>query len=174
MRFQDRYAPSTEAPKDAFYACLGLSEILAQEIANAYAIGTGPGTPNAMGLIQEGTILPGSIVMLASDNTWVAGTSPVLSGGGAVLPKPLFFVHEGDVDLTGRQVGRLTALRGLARFYTTAVNGSTYAANDPLIANAGNFELKVQGDGKQIVGWVGPDGFRDGRLDVIFEACCWG
>lgn len=174
MRFQDRYAPATESPKEAFYACLGLSEILAQEIANAYAQGTGPGTPDTMGLIQPGTIVPGTIVMLASDNTWVPGTSPVLSGGGAVLPKPLFFVHEGDVDLTGRQVGRLTALRGLARFYTTAVNGLTFAANDPLIANAGNFEIKVLGDGKQIVGWVGPDGLRDGRLDVIFEACCWG
>lgn len=174
MRFQDRYQPSTEAPKEAFYACLGLSEILAQEIATAYGVGTGPGTPDVMGLIQPGTIVPGTIVMMASDGTWVPGTSPVLSGGGAVLPLPLFFVHEGDVDLTGRQVGRLTALRGLARFYTTAVNGSSFGFGAPLIANAGNFEIKVLGDGKQIVGWVGPDGFRDGRLDVIFEAGCWG
>lgn len=174
MRFQDRYAPSTEGPKEAFYACLGLSDILAQEISNAYNAGTGPGTPDAMGLIQSGTIIPGTVVMMASDGLWVPGTSPVVSGGGAVLPKPLFFVHEGTVDLTGRQVGRLTALRGLARFHTTAVNGSSFAPNDPLIANAGNFEIKVLGDAKQIVGWVGPDGYRDGRLDVIFEACCWG
>lgn len=174
MRFQDRYQPSTEGPKEAFYACLGLSEILAQEINTAYNAGTGPGTPDAMGTIQPGTIIPGSVVMLASDNTWVLGTSPAVSGGGAALPVMLFFVHEGTVDLTGRQVGRLTALRGLARFYTTAFSGSAFTPGAPLYADSGNFVLKVLGDAKQIVGWVGPDGLRDGRLDVIFEAATWG
>lgn len=174
MRFQDRYSPRTEGPKEAFYACLGLSEQLAQEISNAYALGTGPGTPDASGALQAGTIQAGSIVMLdPADSTWIAGTSPLVS---AALPKPLYFVHEGDADLTGRQVGKLTALRGLARFLTTAVSGSSFPVNGPLIANAGNFEIKVFDDHKQIVGWVGPLGFdaTNGILDVVFEACGWG
>lgn len=171
MRFQDRYAPKTEAPKEAFYACLGLSQIYAQEIANAYAAGTGPGTPDAYGTIEIGTIIPGSVVELASDGTWVAGSSPSIA---AALPKMLFFVHEGTVDLTGRNVGRLVALRGLARFGTTAVNGSSFTPGAPLIAVSGNFQIKVFEDAKQIVGWVGPNGLRDGLLDVIFEAGVWG
>ena len=175
MRFQDRYNPSTEGPKEGFYACLGLSEVLAQEIATAYLAGTGAGMPDTLGVLAAGTVIAGSIVMMDPSSspspTWVPATSPDVS---AVVPKPLFFVHEGDTDLTGRMVGRLTALRGLARFHTTAVSGSSFSPGDALVASSGSFALKSAGDHLQVVGWVGPDGYRDGRLDVIFEACCWG
>jgi hypothetical protein len=168
------YKPMTEGPKEGFYACISLSEVLAQEIATAATAGTGAGMTDAFGVVAPGTIKPGTIVELDVDGTWKAGSSPAVSGGSAALPKALHFVHEGDMDLTARMVGKLVALRGLARFQTSSINGTSFTVGAPLIANAGNFEIKVLGDAKQIVGWVGPDGYRNGMLDVIFEACCWG
>lgn len=174
MQFTSKYYPLTETPKDGAYACLGLSEQLAQEFANAFEAGTGPGTPDANGFITPGTLAPGSVCMLAADGTWVAGTSPEVSGGGAALPKALFFVHQGVVEEMGAYSGRPVALRGLARFLTDKVNGTSFTVGAPLIAVSGNFQIKVLGDAKQIVGWVGPLGYADGRLDVMFEATAWG
>ena len=155
----------------ALYACLGLSENFALEMANAFNAGTGPGTPDAFGVIQPGTIAPGTVVELNGDANWIAGTSSVVD---AAMPKALFFVHEGSVDLVGRNLGKLTALRGLARFLTSYYNGTGFVPGSPLVANAGRFEAKVFGDKKQVVGYVGPDAERNGRLDVIFEAASWG
>lgn len=174
MQFTQKYFPMTETPKEGAYACLGLSEQLAQEIANAFEAGTGPGTPDVNGFITPGTIQPGSVVMLDADATWVAGTSPEVAGGAAALPKPLFFVHQGNVEQMGATSGRLVALRGMARFLTDRVNGTSFTVNAPLIAVNGNFQIKVLGDNRQVVGWVGPLGYADGRLDVMFEAACWG
>lgn len=171
MRFQELYKPCTESPKEAFYACLGLSEHFALEMANAFNAGTGPGTPDAFGVIQPGTITPGTIVEMNADANWIAGTSAVMD---AAVPKALYFVHEGTVDLVGRNLGKLTALRGLARFYTTYYNGTGFVVGTPLVANAGRFEAKVFADKKQVVGFVGPDAERNGRLDVVFEAAIWG
>lgn len=174
MQFTQKYYPLTETPKEGAYACLGLSEQLAQEVANAFEAGTGPGTPDANGFVTQGTIQPGSIVMLDTDGTWIAGVSPEVSGGGAALPKPLFFVHQGTVEQMGAANGRLVALRGFARFLTDQVNGTSFSVGAPLIAVGGKFQIKVLGDAKQVVGWVGPLAYADGRLDVMFEAAGWG
>jgi len=171
MRFQELFKPTTESPKEAFVACLGLSEYFAQEMATAFNAGTGPGTPDAFGSIQAGTITPGTMVTMNSEKNWEAATSPLLN---AALPKQIFLVFEGSVDLVGRNLGKLTAVRGLCRFYTTYYNGSGFVVNTPLVANAGRFEVKVFGDNKQIVGFVGPDQDANGRLDVIFEASTTG
>ena len=48
-QFRSRYKTRTETPKDALYACLGLSNQLTQEAANGMDAGTGPGTPDAYG-----------------------------------------------------------------------------------------------------------------------------
>lgn len=174
MNFSQTYQLMSEGPKEGAYACLGLSEQLAQEINNGLNSGSGPGTTDAFGTIQPGTIIPGSVVEMDVDATWKPGSSAVVSGGGAALPKALYFVHEGDIDLTSRMVGKLTALRGLARFLTSAFNGASFPVGAPLIANAGSFEIKVLADAKQVVGWVGPNGLSNGRLDVIFEPAIWG
>lgn len=175
MLFTDRYAPNTEAPHDAFYACICLSDVLAQEIATGLNAGTGPGTPDPVtGFPTVGTLSPGSVVELAADGTWVVGTSPAVSGGGAALPKALYFVHQGTVEEMGSVVGKPVVARGLARFKTPHYAGASFPPGQPLFANAGNFELKVLGDGRQVVGFIGPDGLRDGVLDVQFEACAWG
>lgn len=173
MLFTDEsnYRPNGETAHEGFYACLGLSDVLAQEVANAYAAGTGPGTPDATGTLQAGTIRPGRVLELATDGTWILGTSPLVN---AALPKQLWFAHEGDIDLTGRLVGKLTALRGFARFKTSSFTGSSFAVGAPLYANAGNFVLKALADNRQVVGYVGPDGLRDGMLDVMFEPAAWG
>jgi len=174
MQFNQNYYPMTETPKEGAYACLGLSEQLAQEVANAFEAGTGPGTPDANGFMTVGTPAPGSVVMLDTDGTWIAGVSPEVTGGSAALPKALFFVHQGVTEQMGASVGRLVALRGMASFLTNKVNGTSFTVGAPLIAVGGNFQIKVLGDAKQIVGWVGPLGYADGRLDVMYEACCWG
>ena len=171
MDLRETYTLRSETPKEGAYACLGLSDILAQEVSTAYGAGTGPGTPDPFGTLQEGTIAPGTIVQMASDGTWVAGTSPLLD---AALPVALFFVHEGDIDLGGRYIGKLVALRGLANFLTIRFNGTSFTPGQPLVANAGRFEVKVFGDKKQVVGWVGALGLQGSRLDVIFEAAVWG
>lgn len=171
MDLRETYTLRSETPKEGAYACLGLSDVLAQEVSLAYGAGTGPGTPDQYGTLQEGTIPPGSVVMLAADGTWVPGTSALVN---AALPIPLFFVHEGTIDLGGRFIGKLVALRGIANFLTTRFNGTSFVPGTALVANAGRFEIKVQGDNKQVVGWVGPLGLQGSRLDVIFEAAVWG
>lgn len=173
MDFTNTYQLMTETPKPGAMACLGLSNYYAKEVSDALAAGTvgGPGQPDAQWIIQPGTIRPGQGIQMTSGGTWELGTSPLVN---AALPKPLFFVHEGDKDFSGRYLGRLTALRGLARFKTSAYSGSSFAPGDALYLSSGNFTLKVQGDNRQIVGWVGPDGLRNSLLDVIFEAACWG
>lgn len=171
MQFTSKYYPLTETPKEGAYLCLGLSEQFTQEAANAFEAGTGPGTPDSNGFVTVGTIAPGSIVELDTDGTWIAGSSADIS---AALPKALFFVHQGTVEQMGAANGRPVALRGHARFLTDKVNGTTFTPGAPLIAVAGNFQIKVFGDDLQIVGFVGPLGYADGVLDVIFEATIWG
>lgn len=173
MDFTNTYRLITETPKPGAMACLGISTQYAKEVSDALAVGTvgGAGQPDANWVYTAGTIRPGQGVQMTSAAVWELGTSPDVS---AALPKALFFVHEGDKDFTGRYVGRLTALRGLARFKTSAISGSSFSPGDALYMSSGNFVLKVNGDHRQIVGWVGPDGLRNGLLDVMFEAASWG
>lgn len=173
MDFTNTYQILTETPKDGAYACIALSTLYAKEVADAMAAGTpgGYGMPDSQWVYQQGTIRPGQGIQLTTGGQWELGTSPTVN---SALPKALFFVHEGDKDFTGRYMGKLTALRGLARFKTSAISGSTFSPGDALYMSSGNFVLKVQGDNRQLVGWVGPEGLRNGLLDVMFEAASWG
>lgn len=171
MLFESKYKFNTEYPKDGVWHALGLSEQMAAENVAALEAGTGPGMRATSGFITPGTLKPGSIVEMNSDGNWVAGSSPTLND---TLPKGLFFLHQGNVEEQGAVSGRLIAMRGAARFETDAVTGSTFAPGDPLYAASGNFVLKVQGDNRQLVGFVGPKGYANGVLDVIFEASLWG
>lgn len=173
-QFRSRYKTRTETPKDALYACLGLSNQLTQEAANGMDAGTGPGTPDAHGFPTLGTIEPGHLVEMDSLGNWVLATSPKVTGSGNALPKAIFFVHQGTSEDQGTIVGKPVALRGAARFLTPKVNGSSFTVGAPLIAVSGNFQIKVLDDGLQVVGFVGPTGLTDGLLDVLTEAATWG
>lgn len=174
MQFRARYKTRTETPKDALYACLGLSAQLTQEAANGMDAGTGPGTPDAYGVPTLGTIEPGHLVELDTNGNWILATSPKVTGSGNALPKAIFFVHQGTREEQGSVVGKPVAARGAARFVTPKVNGTSFTVGAPLIAVNGNYQIKVLDDGLQVVGFVGPTGFNDGLLDVLSEAATWG
>lgn len=171
MQFDSKYRFKSEYPKDGIWNCLGLSEQPAAENVAALEAGSGPGMRAASGFITPGTLKPGSIVELDANGNWVPGNSPTVNN---TLPKGLFFLHQGNVEEQGAVIGRLVAARGSARYETECVTGETFTPGDPLYAASGNFVLKVQGDNRQLVGFVGPGGYANGVLDVIFEASLWG
>lgn len=174
MEFRSLYQTKTETPKDALYACLGLSTQLTQEAAAGMEAGSGHGTPDAWGFPTLGTIEPGHLVSMDASGNWVLASSPKVTGAGNALPKPIFFVHQGTKEDMGAIVSKPVALRGAARILTPKVNGSTFAPGDALIAVSGSYQIKVLDDGLQCVGWVGPLGLANGVLDVLTEAATWG
>ena len=134
------------------------------EVANAYALGTGPGVPDDNGTPQPGTIEPGHVVTLAATGTVGLATSPDLSAALSIL---MWVVFSGDDDFSGSAAGQMNCVHGGTRFDTQKYSAAAYTPGIPLIVSAGLLTPKVLGDNRQTFGYVGPRGELNGVLDVF-------
>lgn len=142
------------------------------EVANAFALGTGPGVPDDFGTIQPGTIVPGHIVTLTASGGVDLATSPDLS---AVLSVMMWVVFSGDDDFSGAAAGAVNVIHGGCRFDTEKFDtAQTYTVGAPLIALSGLLLPKTFGDNKQVVGYVGPRSVLNGVLDVFMPQSAGG
>lgn len=136
------------------------------EVNDAYATGTGPGTPDTDGTITPGTVVGGMIVTPDSSGLAALMTSPTLNSAG--IPLLPYVVFSGDDDFSGAMSGVVIAVHGPGRLDTDQFVGSSgYTPGVMLVATAGKWDIKVGSDNKQVVGWVGPRGLDNGVLDVI-------
>lgn len=166
MKLNSKYNLISGSPNPGGYACLWVSDVLAQEVATAYSSGSGPGVPNSDGTPTAGTVEPGMAVTLNSSGYWSLATSPDLS---AALPIPVFFVHGGDEDFDGAFTGKPVALHGFAEILTDKFTGSSFPPGTPLTVSSGLFVAKTNpASGLQVVATVGNRGLQNGVLHVMF------
>jgi uncharacterized protein YaiE (UPF0345 family) len=120
------------------------------------------GTPN------PGTFEPGMVVMMNGDGKATLGIAPDTTAANPILP---FVTVDGDWDLDGAAVHRLTCIQGGLEIqtekYTPDVAGFTPGEALTFgIATAGLFEKR--GATNQIYGFVGPRGeYAVDGVDVL-------
>ena len=138
-------------------ALAALAQVLAVDSPAALGIN---GTPTA------GTIEPGAIVCMNASGKAVLATTPTVS---AANPKLVFVTLDGDVDYSGSFVQKLTVLHGGFTMVTDQFEAGSYSPGDAVTFNGGKIAVKVFGDHKQIIGFVGPAGknVTDATLEVI-------
>ncbi len=170
MKLSQKYTPRAANPQPGALGGIWMS-VQPSEVAAAIDAGTGAGVPDDNGTPTAGTIVPGQLVVVNAAGTLDLMTSADMAGG--TLPQVPFVVHSGDDDFSGSLVGECLIYHGGARLDTEQFVGITFSPKDLLTASAGSFALKVQADGLQIVGMVGPRGLANGVLDVVlFSGIC--
>lgn len=168
MDLKSKFSLTTQSPRRGSESGLNLA-LLAQEVADARAAGSGAGVPDSDGTPTAGTIVPGQIVELNSSGNFQLATQRDLS---AATPKLYCVVITGTKDLSGSYVGKINAVHG-AQFVTDKVDSGSYSPGDALVVSGttpGNLAKKgAFGDRIQVVGVVGPKGFdaTKGTLDVV-------
>lgn len=144
---------------------------LAQVLPTAAATFSPEGTP------VPGTFSPGAIVTMTSGGVAQLGTA-------TAAPQLVFVTVDGDTDYSGSFVRKLTVLHGGVSIKTDqykALDGSAvaiaYAPGAPLSFNAGKLVTLANAvasgpaglaiSNAQPVGFVGPEGLKDGVLHAI-------
>jgi len=137
------------------------------EVATAESSGSGPGMPDATGGTQIGTIPQGTIVEMDSNGNAIAATPAAIN---AVMPKLYFVTSWGDDDFDTAFAGQIFGVHGCSCL-TDKFDAGTYTPGQPLVVSnavAGNVMPKgAFGDHAQIVAFVGPDGVKNGVLDML-------
>lgn len=160
----EKFTLRTEMPLTGATAGIWMT-LDTQEAVDARAAGTGPSVPDENGTPARGTILRGQGVTFNAAGNIEKATSVDVTGA---LPKLLMVVFAGNNDFSGAfSNGKVVVIHGGCRFDTEKYGTGPFTPNVPLSLVAGVWTLSVLGDHKQIAGWVGPRGLRDGVLDVI-------
>ena len=126
-----------------------------------------PGTINAQGTPQPGSIAPGAIVAYDSTGKADVVSSPDLSAAEPIL---MWLAVDGDTDFDGRFVRKFMAVNGGVTVKTDQYDVAAYVPGAPLKVNAGKFAPTTgPADKSQRYGHVGPNGLDtvNGVLEVI-------
>lgn len=120
------------------------------------------GTPTA------GSIEPGNIIMMDASGEAVLGDRAAWT---AATPIMYVTAVDGDVDLDGAFMHRITCLQGGFQMKTEQYVAAPYTPGQPLTVGTGATVGQLEGltlADQPLIGFVGPNGVAsDGTLDVI-------
>lgn len=128
------------------------------------------GTPGSSGTPVAGTIVAGTIVVMNTSGKAIKADNADASTNA---PQMFYITVDGDADLDGAFVHRLTCIQGGSEFILDPANfvADSYLPGDALScassADAGKFRKATSGE--QIYGFVGSEGYNatDLTLHII-------